>query len=146
MNGFIERVNLIIHEMFANNKAAFSRAIGVNPQTLASYFNGKVAAKPSVEFAIKVSKELDIDGNWLLSGEGEMKRQHNHQQIGDISNSSVHGVNINGKDIRMDCPIAQKENIDAYIQLFQQALKSIEESHNQTNRLIRILEQTHGIK
>lgn len=145
MNGFIERVNLIIHEMFANNKAAFSRAIDVKPQTLANYLNDKLASKPSVDFAIKVSKELDIDGNWLLSGEGEMKKQHNHQQIGDISNSSVHGVNINGKEIRMDCPIAQKENIDAYIQLFQQALKSIEESQNQTNRLIRIIEQSNGL-
>lgn len=34
----------------------------------------------------------------------ERRNAKNNQSIGDIKNSSVHGVNVNGKDIYLECP------------------------------------------
>lgn len=72
--------------------------------------------------------------NWLIAGEGEMLQPA--QNIGNISNSSLTGVNVNGKDIHI--------NPDAYntlLKIVENNQKSTEKFQEQIDRLITLLEK-----
>lgn len=72
MDSFLERIQQIVDKLFKGNQAAFARAIGIKPTTLSNYFSDKKATKPSSEFVLSVAQNIGVDGNWLLTGNGEM--------------------------------------------------------------------------
>ncbi len=79
----------------------------------------------------------DLNRDWLLYEEGDMLKPN--QSIGDITNSHVYGVNVNGGELHM--------NPEAYETL----LKIVEANHTTTtkfqeqiDRLISILEVKYG--
>lgn len=72
--------------------------------------------------------------NWLISGEGEMLQPA--QNMGNISNSNLTGVNVTGKDIHI--------NPDAYntlLKIVENNQKSTEKFQEQIDRLITLLEK-----
>lgn len=72
--------------------------------------------------------------NWLISGEGEMLQPA--QNMGNISNSNLTGVNVNGKEIHI--------NPDAYntlLKIVENNQKSTEKFQEQIDRLITLLEK-----
>lgn len=70
----------------------------------------------------KISNRFpELNTNWLVTGEGEMLKPI--QTVGDISNSHVAGVNVNGQEIHI--------NPDAY-----NTLLKIVESNQKINRKI----------
>lgn len=72
MDEFLNRLQLIIDKLFKGNQAAFARAIRIKPTTLSNYFSDKKATKPSMELALSIAESLGVDGNWLLTGVGNM--------------------------------------------------------------------------
>ncbi len=72
MDLFLDRIQQVIDKLFKGNQAAFARAIGIKPTTLSNYFSDKKATKPSSEFVLLVAQNIGVDGNWLLTGKGDM--------------------------------------------------------------------------
>lgn len=78
----------------------------------------------------------DLNKNWLLSGEGEMLKAT--QSVGDITNSNVSGVNVNGKEIHI--------NPDAYqtlLKIVESNQKTTEKFQEQIDRLISVIEKKY---
>lgn len=76
--------------------------------------------------------ELNI--NWLLTGEGDMTKPI--QQVGDISNSNVSGVNVSGTEIHIN-PNAY----DTLLQIVERNQRTTEKFQEQIDRLITIIEK-----
>lgn len=76
----------------------------------------------------------ELNTNWLLTGEGEMTKPI--QQVGDISNSNVSGVNVNGTEIHIN-PNAY----DTLLQIVERNQKMTEKFQEQIDRLIAIIEK-----
>lgn len=79
----------------------------------------------------------DLNTNWLLTGEGDMLKPI--QTVGDISNSSVSGVNVNGREIHI--------NPDAYntlLKIVESNQRTTEKFQEQIDRLISIIENKYG--
>lgn len=64
-----DRIEMLVNEQFAGNKAAFAKAIGLPATALSNYLGHKRRSKPSVDMIAKVLKTLDVDARWLLTGE-----------------------------------------------------------------------------
>lgn len=110
------------------------------------------STEPNVSAALKGAEHVLTDnflmrfnqafGNifndeWLRTGEGEMIK--NSQSIGDISNSNVSGVNVNGNGIQIN-PNAY----DALLKIVEANQKSTEKFQEQMGRLITLLEKKYG--
>lgn len=78
--------------------------------------------------------------DWLMEEKGEMMR--NNQSVGDISNSSVHGVNVSGKDIHLECPF-DKGGFELLVSMIQKNQENIDRFQNQIDRLITLLEKKY---
>lgn len=78
----------------------------------------------------------ELNTNWLLTGEGEMTKPI--QQVGDISNSNVSGVNVSGTDIHIN-PNAY----DTLLQIVEKNQKTTEKFQEQIDRLISIIEKNY---
>lgn len=48
-----------------------SRATGIHPETVRRYMQGQ---SPSIDFVTSVCSQLDINPQWLLTGDGPMRR------------------------------------------------------------------------
>jgi transcriptional regulator with XRE-family HTH domain len=73
----------------------FANFMGIKQANL-SHIENK-GLKITIDILNKIISNFDIDANWLLTGKGEMHQ--NGQKIGDISNSTVVGANVNGHGI-----------------------------------------------
>ena len=86
----------------------------------------------------KISNRFpELNTNWLVTGEGEMLKPI--QTVGDISNSHVAGVNVNGQEIHI--------NPDAYntlLKIVESNQKTTEKFQEQIDRLISIIEYKYG--
>ena len=78
----------------------------------------------------------ELNTNWLLTGEGEMTKPI--QQVGDISNSNVSGVNVSGTEIHIN-PNAY----DTLLQIVERNQKVTEKFQEQIDRLISIIEKKY---
>lgn len=87
------QIQSIIDKRFNHNKAAFARAVGISPTTLASYLSSKKASKPTSDFLCDVVDKLGISAVWLLKGQGQMADEPQHH--GDDVHTS--GANSPGK-------------------------------------------------
>lgn len=64
------------HYAFTTNKE-FAKFLGIAPTTLSSWYS-----RNTIDYDLIYSKCVDIDANWLLTGEGEMLRTAAEQQQG----------------------------------------------------------------
>lgn len=76
----------------------------------------------------------ELNAGWLMTGEGEMLKTS--QSVGDISNSSVSGVNVNGNGIQIN-PNAY----DTLLKIVETNQKATEKFQEQIDRLITIIEK-----
>lgn len=79
----------------------------------------------------------DLNRDWLLTGEGEMLKTT--QSVGDISNSNVSGVNVNGKEIH----ISSMEAYSTLLKIVESNLKTTEKFQEQIDRLIGVIEHKY---
>lgn len=81
-----DRMEMLVNERFDGNKAAFSKAIDVNPAAMSSYLGNIRRSKPSVEMVTKIITKLNVDPYWLLTGK-EKYSQSVH--IGDNNTGNI---------------------------------------------------------
>lgn len=84
-----DRMEMLVNERFNGNKAAFAKAIAVEPTTMSSYLGNKRRSKPSVDMVTKIVVSLNVDARWLLTGEGSEKPSN--VSVGDNSDGNVIG-------------------------------------------------------
>lgn len=82
-----DRMEMLVNERFNGNKAAFAKAIAVEPTTMSSYLGNKRRSKPSVDMVTKIVVSLNVDARWLLTGEED--ETHNNVSVGDNSDGNV---------------------------------------------------------
>ena len=88
-----DRMEMIVNERFKGNKAAFAKAIAVEPTTMSSYLGNKRRSKPSVDMVARIVLSLNVDARWLLTGEAEASKptKNSVSTRGDYSPASIHG-------------------------------------------------------
>lgn len=79
-----DRMEMLVNERFNGNKAAFAKAIAVEPTTMSSYLGNKRRSKPSVDMVTKIVVSLNVDARWLLTGE-----EPNNVSVGGNSDGNV---------------------------------------------------------
>jgi transcriptional regulator with XRE-family HTH domain len=84
-----DRMEMLVNERFNGNKAAFAKAIAVEPTTMSSYLGNKRRSKPSVDMVTKIVVSLNVDAKWLLTGENDEKPSN--VSVGDNSDGNVIG-------------------------------------------------------
>jgi len=114
------------------NLSDVERDCGFSKNSLRKSFD-RGSAIGSDKLMIIMAAYPDISAEWLLRGEGQMEK--NNQNVSDIHNSSVHGVNVNGKDIHIDCPFTDEKTIPI-IEFTRNYQKSVETFQNQINELL----------
>lgn len=115
------------------SKRRFQASIGVS----SSYIQG-ITSGMSADVLHKISSTYpDLNTDWLLTGEGEMLKTT--QSVGDISNSNVSGVNVNGKEIH----ISSMEAYSTLLKIVESNLKTTEKFQEQIDRLIGVIEHKY---
>lgn len=116
--------------------------MGIRKESVSKAFSGNKSYLTNT-FILKFNNAFDnmFNNDWLMEGKGEMLK--NNQSIGDIKNSSVHGVNVNGKDIYLECPF-DKNGMEIIVNMINQNQKNIEMFQEQINRLIALLEKKYN--
>ncbi len=65
------RLQKLVEELTGGNASKFAKISGVNVQTFHTYMKGKV---PNTEALYGICKNFNVNINWLLTGEGQKKR------------------------------------------------------------------------
>lgn len=86
-----------------------------------------------IEKAAEEFPDLNID--WLITGKGVAVKPV--QSVGDISNSTVSGVNVNGSEIH----ISSAEAYNTLLKIVNENQKAVEKFQEQIDRLISIIEK-----
>lgn len=82
----------IINGLYGGNKRAFAIAVGVSA-TVVENLVGSRQSKPSFNVLSKISTNVNISSEWLLTGNGDMiKEKKNGNIVSGLSNT---GGNIN---------------------------------------------------
>lgn len=116
--------------------------MGVSPENVSKALKG-YKGYLTESFILKFNNAFNniFNADWLMEEKGEMIR--NNQSVGDISNSSVHGVNVSGKDIHLECPF-EKGGFELLVSMIQKNQENIDRFQNQIDRLITLLEKKYG--
>lgn len=108
--------------------SAFEKSVGLSNGYLRN------TANISAENCAKILASYpDISSEWLLLGQGEMQKAA--QQVGDISNSSVTGVNVSGTEIHIFNPGAY----NALLETVKTYQKITEKYQSQMDEIIALL-------
>ena len=119
-----DRMERVVNEVFDGNKAAFAKAIAVEPATMSSYLGNKRRSKPSVDMAARIVTALDVDARWLLTGEGDVSL---HQR-GAVANGDHSAAAVNGNATVMGADGAA---------VLEERIRSLEEQARQKDLLIQ---------
>lgn len=96
---------------------------------MSSYIGGSTPSKPGYDILAKIAKDLNIDGNWLLIGEGEMYRR---QPTGTIISASDHSAaSMHGDVVMPDF----KSDQDTYLN----QINTLRDLCNEKERTIQLL-------
>lgn len=127
-----DRMELIVNQRFEGNKAAFAKAIAVEPTTMSSYLGNKRRSKPSVDMVAKIVVALNVDAKWLLIGEGSQDgaATANTGGVAVAGNGTAHHITTN---VTM-----------ADVAVMQERLKSLEALLEEKERTIKILMDGRG--
>lgn len=124
-----DRMELLVNQRFDGNKAAFAKAIAVEPTTMSSYLGNKRRSKPSVDMVAKIVVALNVDAKWLLIGEGSQEgtATANNGGVAVAGNGTAHHITTN---VTL-----------ADVAVMQERIKSLEALLEEKERLIRVYEK-----
>lgn len=131
----LDRLNKVIQQT-GLSPSAFANKIGYNQSNLSKILSSKRDMNANLIKSICIAYP-QLNKTWLLTGEGEMFKPT--QSIGDITNSTVSGVNVSGTDIHI--------NPDAYntlLKIVENNQRATEKFQEQIDRLIAIIESRYG--
>lgn len=123
-----------------NTQQDVANTMDIKKESVSRAFNGNENYLTD-KFVRRFNQAYDniFNVKWLLNEEGNMMAPT--QSVGDISNSSVSGVNVNGQEIHI--------NPDAYntlLKIVESNQKTTEKFQEQIDRLISIIEHKYGTK
>ncbi|MDR1561214.1 MAG: helix-turn-helix domain-containing protein [Holosporaceae bacterium] len=127
---FTEVLNYLIGSKKVRNQQEFTDRIGSNKSTVSQIKNGETKIPNNLFEKITTAFPI-ISFDWLKKGEGEMLK--NNQQIGNISNSTVVGADINGNGITIS-----HNDFAGIIEGYQEVIKKNQE---QIDKLIEIIKE-----
>lgn len=78
-NEVVTRIKLLIDERAAGVKKDFAEALGVWPSQIDNWVNK--GSLPSAEHLANFAKKLNVNINWLLTGEGPMYIEESHSPM-----------------------------------------------------------------
>lgn len=78
-NEVVTRIKLLIDERAAGVKKDFAEALGVWPSQIDNWVNK--GGLPSAEHLANFAKKLNVNINWLLTGEGPMYIEDSHSPM-----------------------------------------------------------------
>lgn len=118
-----DRMEMLVNEHFNGNKAAFAKAIGIEPSTMSSYIGNKRRSKPSIDMVTKIVTSLNVDAYWLLTGKKSQPTQlsiegHHNQVNGEGAQGNING------EASVDVAVLQ-ERIKAMQQLLDEKERTI---------------------
>ncbi len=127
-----DRMELLVNQRFDGNKAAFAKAIAVEPTTMSSYLGNKRRSKPSVDMVAKIVVALNVDAKWLLIGEGSQDgaATANNGGVAVAGNGTAHHITTN---VTL-----------ADVAVMQERIKSLEALLEEKERTIKILMEGRG--
>ena len=117
---------LILH--FANgNQSRFARILGLSPSTVATWIARKIYAPERIKRAFP-----QVDGNWLLTGEGNMllPDSGNTKAVLATNQNTNHGTQIIGENV---------ENRNCDTEMLKQRIKDLQALLDEKERLIKVL-------
>lgn len=127
----LQRVN----EFISKSKisiTSLSKTFGIVQTTLNRQIKGETQLSASTIEAI-LTNYPNISAEWIMRGEGAMERT---QQIGDISNSSAVGNNVNGSGNKIS-----HNDISDFIDIQKGYQDMIKKKDEQIDRLLNIIEK-----
>lgn len=93
---------------------------------------------PSIDSILGVLRAYpSVSAEWLLRGIGTMEKE-NGQIVGDIKESTVVGVNVNGKGIKFECP-HEKDDISLLKEMLRNYHHDVCVFQSQINELISLV-------
>lgn len=99
-----------------SSNAEFSRFLGISPQTLSNWYG-----RNTLDYELIYTKCVDVSGDWLLTGQGEMLRQ-----LGQVTAPAAKAV---------EPPPQQDGAIAIYRELLAEKDKQIQELNREVGRL-----------
>lgn len=86
MNDINFRIKSLIDIFCKGNNSAFARKVGAKENNIRHYLNG---TEPKFSFLKKLTEELDINPEWLLTGKGDMLKEKNDSSL-EVQEDSEH--------------------------------------------------------
>jgi len=114
------------------NLSDVERDCGFSKNTLRKSFD-RGSTIGSDKLMVIMKTYPDMSAEWLLRDEGQMERSN--QNISDVHNSKLYGVNVNGKDIHVDCPF-RGENDNPLVEFIRNYQNSVNAFQHQINDLL----------
>lgn len=113
---------------------SLSKTFGIVQTTLNRQIKGETQLSASTIEAL-LTNYPNISAEWIMRGEGAMERTC--QQIGDITNSSAIGNNVNGSGNKIS-----HNDISDFIDIQKGYQDMIKKKDEQIDRLLNIIEKT----
>ena len=130
-----ERFNQIRDSFFDGDNKLFAAKIGEKEQNLSSICTGSRSV--GLATIMKLLRSIpDVDANWLLMGDGNMLKPR--QSVGNITDSKVIGVNVNGSGI-----IINPDHSERIIQAIEKQQKQNELFLQHITKVINIIISNH---
>ena len=113
-----ERLLFIIESEFNGSKADFCRRVNVHPSTLHNYVTEEGEKRIKVQFLASLSDTLDINLNWLVTGDGEIFKQDEArktrsdplgEKVGEILNNFIHDMKLDKNQLAENLQCTVKE-------------------------------------
>lgn len=96
-----DRMEQLVTERFAGNKAAFAKAIGLHPSAISSYLSQQRRSKPNIDMVTSIIVKLKVDPLWLLTGEESAKKViHTEGELSPATDSGDIEVNVGDAVLR----------------------------------------------
>lgn len=125
-------LSALIQHFSAGNKAQFAKTLGITPQTVSTWLARNTFDADKIFACCE-----GINGDWLLSGKGDML--HSEQKLSDISNSTVIGANVSGHGNNITHN--DENNIAGMIELQKGYQDMMRKKDEQIDRLLSLLEK-----
>ena len=113
------------------DQEVFSNKLGISKEDLSKIENEE--ATIHIGILQKLLSNFDIDANWLLTGREKMWL--NRQNIGDISDSTVVGVNVCGRKVSINNNMSEK----VIAEIFKNHTDIIKQMQEQMDNLVAII-------
>lgn len=136
-----ERIQALI-DYSGLNVTQFAASVGfTTPQAVREMLKGRTKMLSHKSYELLMSAFPEINGTWLLTGEGSMLNSTTHT-TNNVTGHNVCGVNVNGRDIDIKCPTEYEtllNIVNTHNEVVARMQSQIDKAQEQINELIAML-------